>query len=444
MSLIPMTAPRTPDLPEPDGARWQVLRAGLHNLWEYDDQRFVFHRGRLLLRGRNESGKTKALELLFPFLLDADLSPQRLDPFGSTSRPMRWNLVNEHNPEVQVSIGYAWVELGRRGDAGSETCTLGAGLRAKRANPGVDVWYFMTAQRVDRDLRLLDRSRVPLTRHALVEAIGGTGRVFEGRNEYRQAVNQRLFDMSDDQYAALVEALLQLRRPQLSKQLEPDQLSRILTASLPPLEARAVAPLAEGFERLDRHRAEREDLSATLGSLRSFTAVYRTYVAAVAKARAQDLTRADSAHQRARAELRRAQDEEEAARASLAALVESIERLEREDEALGERVQAMRSSEEYRAVEQLDRAEAEAAAQAQRAGKTAEALAREQAQLGLEQRRLVEAEEGLRVQVEKVGRRRHVAEVAPPSRTSGTLIRPSTPKSKRTTWRRLAAPWRAC
>ena len=65
-------------------------------------------------------------------MLDADLSAQRLDPFGSTSRPMRWNLINEHNREVQVSIGYAWLELGRRGDAGSETCTLGAGLRAKR------------------------------------------------------------------------------------------------------------------------------------------------------------------------------------------------------------------------------------------------------------------------------------------------------------------------
>jgi len=38
-----------------------------------------------LLRGQNESGKTKALEVLLPFLLDASLQPQRLDPFGSTA-----------------------------------------------------------------------------------------------------------------------------------------------------------------------------------------------------------------------------------------------------------------------------------------------------------------------------------------------------------------------
>ena len=224
MSVFPIAASRAAALPEPTAPRWHVLRAGLQNLWEYDDQRFVFHRGRLLLRGRNESGKTKALELLFPFLLDADLSPQRLDPFGSMSRPMRWNLINDHNPDVQVSIGYAWLELGRRTEAGPETCTIGAGLRAKRANPGVEVWYFATSQRVDRELHLFDRGRVPLTRAALHEAIGGAGRVFEAKGEYRQHVNRLLFEMSEDQFAALIEALLQLRRPQLSKQLEPEQL----------------------------------------------------------------------------------------------------------------------------------------------------------------------------------------------------------------------------
>ena len=33
--------------------------------------------------GHNTSGKTKALELLLPFCLDGDISPSKLDPFGS-------------------------------------------------------------------------------------------------------------------------------------------------------------------------------------------------------------------------------------------------------------------------------------------------------------------------------------------------------------------------
>src|SRR5438128_2390676 len=149
-------------LPDPETDRWRLLRAGIQNVWEYDDQRFVFHRGRLLLRGRNESGKTKALELLLPFLLDADLSPERLDPFGSTARPMYWNLLNANNEETKVAIGYVWLEFGRRGAVGPEFCTIGAGLRAKRDSTNkVDVWYFLTTQRIDVDLHPLDGDRVP-------------------------------------------------------------------------------------------------------------------------------------------------------------------------------------------------------------------------------------------------------------------------------------------
>src|SRR5574341_1333323 len=93
-----------PALPEPERPRWTALRAGIQNVWEYDDRRFAFARGRLLLRGQNEAGKTKALELLFPFLLDADLAPQRPDPVGTNARPMRWNLVNDADPEQQMRL----------------------------------------------------------------------------------------------------------------------------------------------------------------------------------------------------------------------------------------------------------------------------------------------------------------------------------------------------
>ena len=55
--------------------RWQPSRAGMLNVWRYYDEVFTFHRGRLLLRGPNGTGKSKALELLLPFLLDANLRP---------------------------------------------------------------------------------------------------------------------------------------------------------------------------------------------------------------------------------------------------------------------------------------------------------------------------------------------------------------------------------
>ena len=37
-------------------SRWKPLRAGIFNIWEYDDQVFDFGDGRLVIRG-NQTGK---------------------------------------------------------------------------------------------------------------------------------------------------------------------------------------------------------------------------------------------------------------------------------------------------------------------------------------------------------------------------------------------------
>lgn len=358
--------------PTPEKASWQILRAGIQNIWEYDDQRFVFHKGRLLLRGQNASGKTKALEVLLPFLLDASLQPNRLDPFGSTSRPMRWNLINDETPaERTVNIGYVWLELGRRDDEGPRYCTIGAGLRARRSASEVDVWYFKTSQRVDADLSLLDDRRVPLERPALAKAIGDQGQVYERGTAYRQAVNDELFGLPEDQYATLIDALLQLRRPQLSKQLDPSELSRILTASLPPLDAGTIGTLAEGFERLDRHREERDELVRVHREMTRFLQVYEGYVASFLKQKALALTQADSAFHEARRKLRELEEGREKLEALLREQAEELEALRQEAERQRKRAETLRSSEAYQAVQELDRVEGEARdarARAERAG----------------------------------------------------------------------------
>jgi uncharacterized protein (TIGR02680 family) len=352
-----MNASAETKFPLPLSARWQLLRAGIQNVWEYDDQRFVFHRGRLLLRGQNESGKTKALEVLLPFLLDASLQPQRLDPFGSNARAMRWNLLNDANPDVNMSIGYVWLELGRIEDGVPRYWTLGAGLKARRSANTVEDWYFMTRQRVDEALRPLDENRVPLTKSALADALGDEGQLFERAADYRRAVNDQLFGLTQDQYSALVDALLQLRRPQLSKQLDPAELSNILTTSLPPLDARVVGSLAEGFERLDRHRAEQEEYHATLLGLQSFLRVYKGYVASFLKARAQELTRAESAYHVARATRRQAEEQKTEADSRLQALTTAVGRLEREGVELEECLRTLRASGAYRTIGALEEAE---------------------------------------------------------------------------------------
>jgi len=369
-------------LPAPERDRWSILRAGIQNVWEYDDRRFVFHRGRLLLRGQNEAGKTKAMELLFPFLLDADLAPQRLDPFGSTARPMRWNLINEADPETQLRIGYLWMEMGRIEDGKAAFCTIGAGVKARRGSPEVDAWFFVTSQRPDAEVRFVEDGR-PLVRGELARALGAHGQVFDRQVDYRRAVNARFYGMADEQFDALVDTLLHLRRPQLSKTLDLDALTGFLSAGLPPLDARVVGPVAEGFERLDHHRSDLEALDATLQKLLEFDRVYRAYGRAVAKGRALAVSRAESAYQRARAEARDRAVERDALVGRRDEALRQEAECGRRERAFLERIRALEASDAYRAARGLDDAE-EAARRAAEAAEEAASRAHDDARLGRE------------------------------------------------------------
>ena len=102
-----MTATHGAVAPAP---RFKPTRAGIINLWDYFDEEFAFGDGRLALRGHNGSGKTKALEVLFPFVLDGGLDARRLDPFSGENRTMKANLLYRGQ---DAEHGYVWMEFGR-------------------------------------------------------------------------------------------------------------------------------------------------------------------------------------------------------------------------------------------------------------------------------------------------------------------------------------------
>lgn len=67
--------------------RFRLYRAGIQNVWQYDAQEFSFGDGRLLLRGKNGAGKSKALEMLLPYLLDGDSRALDATGTGRTTLP---------------------------------------------------------------------------------------------------------------------------------------------------------------------------------------------------------------------------------------------------------------------------------------------------------------------------------------------------------------------
>ena len=254
-------APEQPALPVPTRARWQPLRLGLVELFHYDSEEFWFRDGHLLLRGNNGTGKSKVLSLTLPFLFDARLAASRVEPDGDPGKKMAWNLLMNG---YDRRIGYAWMEFGRVADDGTHHyLTLGAGLSAAAARAQVESWFFVLeggskhgtpAPRINHDLWLTNDQRTVLTKEHLRKALEGHGQVFDTGTSYRRAVDERLFHLGPARYEALMDTLIQLRQPQLSKKPDEASLSQALTEALPPLAPELLADVAEALNQLEEDR----------------------------------------------------------------------------------------------------------------------------------------------------------------------------------------------
>ena len=219
-------------LPAPARERWQPLRLGLVDLFYYDQEEFAFRDGRLLLRGNNGTGKSKVLALTLPFLLDGDLSAHRVEPDADPSKRMEWNLLLGGEHPNDERLGYAWLEFGRRGDDGAAFCTIGCGMKAVKGRGIAAHWFFVTDQRAGEELTLVDATGVALTADRLQDAIGPRGSVHRRARDYRRAIDERLFGLGDLRYGALIDLLIRIRAPQLSKRPDERGLSAALTGAL--------------------------------------------------------------------------------------------------------------------------------------------------------------------------------------------------------------------
>jgi uncharacterized protein (TIGR02680 family) len=309
-------APPKIPLPVPTRTRWQPLRIGLVELFHYDVEEFWFRDGHLLLRGNNGTGKSKVLSLTLPFLLDANLASARVEPDGERSKRMEWNLLM--NGRYDRRTGYTWIELGRLDESGEPiTLTLGCGLRAVAGRPGADPWYFITDQRIGSDLWLTTAERTALGKERLIEAIGTHGQVFPTAQAYRRAVDERLFRLGTERYDALVDTLIQLRQPQLSKSPDEHRLSEALTQALPPLDRAALEDVAEAMSELDDIRRSLEEIEAMRKAISSFGTRYRRYAQVATRRKARVLRQAQTDFDNASREVNGAEKELEKARSKV-------------------------------------------------------------------------------------------------------------------------------
>jgi hypothetical protein len=347
-------------------ARWRPHRAGIRNVWEYDDQEFAFADGRVILRGPNGSGKSNALALLFPFLIEGTMSSAAMDPFAG-GRSMRTLLLGTvHDDTVggrhfrhDQRLGYVWMEFtrpadddghgdrdgnggggGRDGDGNSDGgsddgdpdgngggdrhLTIGCGARAS-IQGDTRSWFFVTDRRVGHDLDLAPGG-TPLTRAQLIEALG-EGAVFDTAEAYRVASDRTLFDLGADRLGKLTALIRVLRRPQLAGKLNLDLLSEVLSSGLPAVDPTALDDVASSLDDLERVQAELADLRASLATVDRFLPTYREYLAGETLRRATTVVEAQRALEAARRAHREARAASDRLATEVAELTEQREAL---------------------------------------------------------------------------------------------------------------------
>jgi hypothetical protein len=252
-------------------------RAGVINVWDYVDEEWAFADGRLALRGHNGSGKTKALEVLFPFVLDGVADSRRLDPFSGESRTMKSNLLYRGQ---ESEYGYVWMEFARPAAAGRPaTVTLIIGMRAHRSIDGVRMSFYVTGQRLGVDFGLLSADSRPLTERQLKACLEPAA-WRKTATEYRDLVDSRLFGLGRERYSQLLDLLLALRRPLLAKDLDPAKLSDTLTSGLSPVDEDLVQQAARDFENLAAVQKLFDDLTTADAATADFLTHYGAYLRA--------------------------------------------------------------------------------------------------------------------------------------------------------------------
>ncbi len=340
--------------------RWMLHRAGLINFWYYDEQYFHFADGKLFLRGSNGAGKSVTMQSLIPVLLDGKKTPDRLDPFGSRARRMEDYLLGEKDVvNRDERTGYLFLEYKRTET--DQYLTTGIGLRAKRQK-NLDFWGFVILdnRRIGHDVYLYKKEKtgekIPLTKRELADALGAGGTVVETQKEYMELVNKHVFRFESlEAFQELIELLIQLRSPKLSKDFKPTVIYEILESALPPLTDEELRHLSETIENMDQAKQQLEQLERDARALKRLCDHYRHYNEYMIAEKAVEYEKAVQRAEQLAAEQRTRSEEENKARQRLNELDEEITRLSREEDVLRAREVELAGHEVFQQAETYEK-----------------------------------------------------------------------------------------
>lgn len=330
--------------------KWELSRAGLLNFWYYDDEIYDFADGSMLLRGSNGSGKSVTMQSLLPILLDGKKTPERLDPFRSKDRKMEDYLLGEKEiVDRDERTGYLFLEYKQKHT--DQYITTGIGLQARR-HKDMTFWGFVIAdnRRIGKDVFLYETERqggklekIPLSRAQLENRLGEGGHVVKGQGEYMKLVNKYIFGFETlEAYEDLIELLLQLRSPKLSKDFRPTVIYDILQASLPALTDEDLRHLSDTIEHMDQTKQQIEQLEREQEALDKVMQRYDAYNRYRIVMAATNYTEAEAKHRQALADLTDKREEKAALEADIETQMTEREKLTQQSDVLKKKENRLR------------------------------------------------------------------------------------------------------
>lgn len=258
--------------------RWETNKLGLVNFWYYDDEEFELSDGKLLLRGANGSGKSVTMQSFIPLLLDGNKRPERIDPFGTSARRIE-NYLLMSDDDIDRTA-YLYMEFKKK--ITERYLTIGMGLKAVKGK-SVEAWYFIIAdgRRIKKDLYLYKENgneKIPLTKRELQNRIGEGNFYTESQMEYKRKVNEYLFGYNDiEHYDELMDLLINIRSPKLSKDFKPTTIYGILENSLRQLTEDDLRSMSEAMENMDNIKLRIEQLDKCLRALKYLEEPFTKY-----------------------------------------------------------------------------------------------------------------------------------------------------------------------
>jgi hypothetical protein len=252
------------------GGRWRLVGAGLSNVWRYGDLELGAPSGRLLLRGPNGTGKTTALEALWPYLLDLD----RAHLAAGKGRPTNLSALMREGAAGRRRVGYLWLSFAGPGD--QDVVTYGVRLNfSEGGSPPVRINPFFLSGRPLHDLALWGVGRSTLTVEQFTDAVEqADGLVFPDEDAYVRDLAARVLQSEPREVTALAARIRSVRNPALLADLSPRDAARALQQSLPGVDHETVEATGEALAESDATRRAFERDRDAADRLATFAATW--------------------------------------------------------------------------------------------------------------------------------------------------------------------------